>query len=292
MTTPPLVVITGAGTGLGRATALHLAQRGMRVYATVPTLDQAPALAAAAQAAGVSLEIVQLDVTDQGSIDAAHRQIIAEDTPFALINNAAIALRVYFEDLLPEEIERAFEVNVLGTMKVIRTFLPEMRRARRGRLLIITSVGGRIASLGVSGYCATKFAQEGMAECLQQELKPFGIDVVIVEPAIIATERFGANRGYAANAFDPQSPYHDRFRASQRLTDRLVASSPTTAQDVALAIEAALTTKRPKLRYAVGRRARVVLAARRLLPAPLFDRLYFGEAMRRVTAEAKQLESA
>jgi NAD(P)-dependent dehydrogenase (short-subunit alcohol dehydrogenase family) len=165
-----------------------------------------------------------------------------------------------------------------------------MRKAGRGRILIVTSVGGRIGSLAVSAYCATKFAQEGFGESLAQEVIPFGIYVSLVEPAIIKTERWGSRRGVAKGALAPESPYRSWFRASERLADRLVETSPTKPIDTAKAVHRALTARRPRLRYMVGRRAGLVVALRRYLPGEIFERLYFGAAVRQITQGGQRSE--
>jgi NAD(P)-dependent dehydrogenase (short-subunit alcohol dehydrogenase family) len=279
------VLVTGAGTGLGLATALYLAEQGFRVYASVPDPGQREGVDAAAAERGVSVRVLWLDVTDQPGIQSVVDAIIAESGEiYGLVNNAGIALRGYFEDLSEEEIRRVFEVNVFGTMAITRAVLPHMRAAGRGRIVIITSVGGRIGSLAVSAYCATKFALEGYGESLAQEVVPFGIYVSLVEPAIVKTERWTVNRGIAKRALDPNSPYYAWFRESERLADRLVETSPTKLVHVAKAVHSALTARRPRLRYVVGRRASLVLALRRYLPGELFERFYFGEAVRRVTS--------
>ena len=283
------VLITGSGTGLGLATALYLAQRGFKVYASVPDLSQQEGMDAAATEQGVSLKVLQLDVADQASIEAAVGTIIAEcGGIYGLVNNAGIGLRGFFEDLSEEEIRRLFDVNVFGTMAVTRAVLPHMRAAHRGRIVIISSVGGRIGSLAVSAYCGTKFAQEGFGESLAQEVQPFGVRVILVEPAIVSTERWTVNRGVAKRALDPNSPYCAWFRQEEKLANGLVASSPTKPLDIAKTVHRALTAKRPRLRYMVGRRARLVVALRRYLPGELFERIYFGEVIRRVTMTNSQ----
>jgi NAD(P)-dependent dehydrogenase (short-subunit alcohol dehydrogenase family) len=157
-----------------------------------------------------------------------------------------------------------------------------MRRARRGRLIFISSIGGRIASMARTAYCASKFGVEGFAESLMQEVMPLGVRVSIIEPAIINTERWTVNRGIARRAMDPQGPYYTWFCNQERLADRLVQTSPTTPADVAGAIYQALTEERPRLRRVVGRRASLVVALKRYLPGELFERLYIGTAIRRV----------
>jgi len=285
------ILVTGTSTGLGLETAVYLAERGFEVYASMRDLERRSALDDAAARRGVELQLLQLDITDKVSIDRAVQTVVERSGGiYGLVNNAGIGLRGYFEDLSEEEIRRVFEVNVFGTMAVTRAVLPHMRAARRGRIVIITSVGGLIGSLAVSAYCASKFAQEGFGESLAQEVVPFGIYVSLVEPAIIKTERWGAKRGIAKGALDPESPYYAWFWASERLADRLVETSPTKPVDVARAVYRALTARHPRLRYMVGRRAGLVVALRRYLPGELFERLYFGEAVRRVTSTKQRLE--
>jgi NAD(P)-dependent dehydrogenase (short-subunit alcohol dehydrogenase family) len=281
------VLITGSSTGLGLETALHLAGSGFRVYATVRDLASGRTVLDAAAARGVQLEVVQLDITDAASIEQAVSTIVeANGTIFALVNNGGIGLRGCLEDTTDEEVRRLFETNVVGTVAVTRAVLPHMRAARRGRIVTITSVGGRISAFGVGLYCASKFAQEGLTEALWQEVGHFGIRAVIVEPGIIKTERWGIHRGEAAGASDPQSPYYSLFRASEAAADRLVERSKTTPADVAETVHKALTAESPKLRYVVGRPAAVVIKLRRFLPERLFERIYFGSFQKRIGKEA------
>jgi NAD(P)-dependent dehydrogenase (short-subunit alcohol dehydrogenase family) len=279
------VIVTGSGTGLGRATSLHLADKGFLVYATVPNREQAGDMEAMAREKGAHhLRVLELDITNPESIASAVATVHEENgPPFALINNAGIGLRGFFEDLADDEIRRLFDTNIFGTMSMTRAVLPYMRRARRGRIVMITSIGGKIASLGISSYCATKFAQEGLGEVLSQELRPFGIDVVIVEPAITKTERWDIHRGIARGASSPHSLYYAWFQRAEALANKMVQSTPTEPEHIASTIHHVLTTPKPRLRYMVGRRARLVYGLRRYLPEVLFERVYFGEVIRRVT---------
>jgi NAD(P)-dependent dehydrogenase (short-subunit alcohol dehydrogenase family) len=281
---PDSVLITGASTGLGRECALYLAERGFRVYATMRDFDRRDSLEEDARKRSVQLRILRLDVTDGASIDEALKTVLSESGGvYGLINNAAVGLRGYLEDLTDAEIRQVFDANVLGTMALTRAVLPHMRRARRGRILLISSVGGRIGSLSVSAYCASKFALEGFGESLSMEVAPLGVHVSLIEPGIIKTERWSSNRSIAAGALNPQSPYYDWFRQAEREADKLVQSSTTTPADVAATVHRALTVARPRLRYMVGWRARLAVAARRFLPGELFERIYFGLVVRRVT---------
>jgi NAD(P)-dependent dehydrogenase (short-subunit alcohol dehydrogenase family) len=283
------VLITGSSTGLGREMALHLAERGFRVYATLRDVSQADRLLASARERKTQLHVLPLDVSDRDSIQKAVETIVAEAGGiYSVINNAGVGLRGYFEDLTEEEVRHVFEANVFGVFAVTKAALPFMRNARRGRIILISSVGGRIGSLGVSAYCATKFAVEGFGESLFQELAPLGIRVVLIEPGIINTERWTTNRGTAKGARDQSSPYYAWFCQAEKESDQLVRTSRTTPADVAAAVYQALTVERPKLRYMVGRKAKLAVALRRWLPGESFERLYFGMVMRRVTQPASR----
>jgi len=277
------VIVTGSSTGLGLETALGLAANGFRVYAGVRDASSAPMVEAAAAERGVSLEVVPLALTDRASLGAVVDRVVADTGGvFALVNNGGIGLRGCVEDVTPDEIRRVFEVNVFGTIAMTQAVLPHMRAAGRGRIVTISSVGGRISAFGVGVYCASKFAQEGIGEALALELAPFGIQHVLIEPGIIKTERWGENRGTAAGATDPASPYYALFRESEAIADRLVERSRTQPRHVADAVHHALTTDKPRMRYVVGRPASVVLVLRRYVPERLFERVYFGSFLRRI----------
>lgn len=285
-----VVLITGTSSGIGLQTAVYLAERGFKVYATMRNLSRRDELDAEAARCNVQLEVLQLDVTDKASIQSAVDTIIAEsDGVYGLVNNAGITLRGYFEDLSEAEIRRVFETNVFGTMAVTRAVLPHMRTARRGCIVIVASVGGKMGSLALSAYCATKFALEGFGESLALELEPLGVHVILVEPGITRTKIWGANRNVAKRALDPSSPYYAWFRESERLANQFVESSPITLEEVAKTIHQVLTADRPKLHYLIGRRARIFFALRRCLPGELFDRLYFSIVLHRVTKVGEPL---
>ena len=146
------VLITGASSGFGLETALHLAARGFRVFATAPSADELPAIHAAADLRGVRLEAVRLDVTDDQSIDSAVGEVIGRAGGlYALVNNAGLGQRGCFEDVTDAELRRLFDVNFFGALAVTRRVLPHMRAARRGRVIGVSSVAGRVASFGLSG---------------------------------------------------------------------------------------------------------------------------------------------
>jgi NAD(P)-dependent dehydrogenase (short-subunit alcohol dehydrogenase family) len=155
-----------------------------------------------------------------------------------------------------------------------------MRAAQQGRIVMITSVGGRLGSPGLTTYCASKFALEGFGESLALEVAPAGIGVVIVEPGIVRTEIWAGNRNVAAGARNVESPYYQWFQASERLADWAVQSSTTTPEAVARVVGRALTARKPRLRYLIGRRANLLLAAKSVLPFELFEKIYFNRILR------------
>jgi len=282
-----VVIVTGSGTGIGLETALQLAEAGFRVFATVRNLDQRPELEAAASERGVELEVLRLDVTDRTSIAEAVAAVVdAAGGIFALVNNAGVGLRGCTEDCAEEEIRQLFDTNVLGTIAVTQAVIPHMRKAGCGRIVTVSSVGGRVCGFGVTMYCATKFAQEGLGEGLAQELAPFGIQSVIIEPGMIKTTRWSRHRGTAAGAEDPSSPYSRLFHESEAIADKIVERSPTRPADVARTIDQALRARQPRMRYVVGRGASIVIGLRRHMPQSLFERLYFGGHIRRVERRA------
>lgn len=287
MSNADTILITGSAHGLGLETALYLAQRGFRVCATVRDLAQRPSVVEAAAERGVELEVVQLDLTDPSSIEAAVAAAAAlNGSIFGLVNNGSIGLRGCLEDVTDDEVRRVFDTNVLGTVAVTRAVLPHMRAAGRGRIVNISSVGGRISAFGVGIYCSSKFALEGLSEALAQEIEPFGLHAILIEPGIIKTTRWTSNRGTSAGAQNPDSPYYQLFQASEAFADRLVERSKTQPMDVAAAVHRALTVDKPKMRYVVGRPASVVVVLRRYVPERLFERLYFGTFLRRIRATA------
>jgi NAD(P)-dependent dehydrogenase (short-subunit alcohol dehydrogenase family) len=239
----------------------------------------------------VHLKVLKLDVTDKATIQSTVSTVLAEsDGLYGLVNNAGITLRGCFEDLLDAEIRRVFETNVFGTMAVTRAVLPHMRAASCGRIVIITSVGGKMGSQALSAYCASKFALEGFGESLALEVKPLGINVVLVEPGMTRSKIWGANRNIARGALAPDSPYQACFEGTEQLADRLVDSSPITPEQIAQAIHRALMADRPRLRYLIGLRAKLFFALRRCLPGDVFDRFYFGRVASRMIRSGRRSE--
>ena len=208
--------------------------------------------------AGATAEVLPLDVTNQASIDACVAQVMASAGKIdALVNNAGIGIGAFVEDLTLDDIRRQFETNFFGVVAVTKAVLPHMRAARAGRIVNISSIGGRTANGILSAYNASKYAIEGFSESLSFETQMFGVDVVLIEPGTFKTEIFEANRQIAPGARNPASPYFEVTRAMEAKIDQLYARAAGDPQKVAAAIVHALTVAKPKLRYLVGADAKI-----------------------------------
>jgi NAD(P)-dependent dehydrogenase (short-subunit alcohol dehydrogenase family) len=266
----PVALVTGASSGFGLLSAVELARRGHRVIATMRDPARRERLDQAAAAAGVELEVVPLDVTSQESIDDAAARVGPVDV---LVNNAGFGLGGFFEDLAMDELREQFETNFFGLCAVTKAFVGGMRERRRGRIINVSSISGRIGNPGLSAYVASKFAVEGLSEALRVELLPYGVYVVLVEPGTYRTDIFDRNRRIAKRSSDPSSPYAASTEKLTRLVDDLVAKSTADPADVAKVIVRAATVKRPKLRWLVGRDARAEALAKSILPSSTFERI-------------------
>lgn len=267
-TTPTIALVTGASSGIGRATVLTLLRQRYVVYAAARRTDAMRDL----QAAGAHL--LYLDLTDADSIARAVETIHTEAGPVdVLVNNAGYGAYGALEDMPLDEARRQFEVNVFGLADLTRRVLPAMRERRSGRIINVGSIGGRTWSLFGTWYQATKFALEGFSDCLRNELRPFGIQVVLIRPGSIKTEwaQLAANNLMAVSG---NGPYGAMARAAARFyveTDQRQGADP---QVIANAIWQAVSARRPRARYTAPAAARAVIGLRWLLPDSLFDRLW------------------
>ncbi len=269
-------LVTGASTGIGRATALLLDSLGWRVFAGVRKEADAASLR---EAASDRLEPVMIDVTDEGSIHAAAQRVdeaTGADGLAGLVNNAGVVLAGALEALPIEELRKQLEVNVIGQVAVTQAMLPAIRRAT-GRVVFLSSIGGRVALPFMAPYNSSKFPIEAIADSLRQELRPWGIEVVVIEPGSIATPIWEKGASDAERIRDGMSPetqelYGSRFSAIRDMALE-TGRGGLAPERVAEVIADALTAKRPRTRYLVGGDAKIRARLRQLLPDRVFDRL-------------------
>ncbi len=269
------VVVTGASSGIGRAVALDLAQRGFHVLAGVRRAHDAKDLMSAS--AG-DLEAITLDVTDPGQVAGALETLASQPGRrlAGVVNNAGIAVAGPLEFLDLSDLRNQFEVNVIGQLAVAQAFLPRLR-SDRGRLVFVGSVSGLVASRLVGAYAASKFALEAVGDALRRELAPWGVRVSLVEPGRIATPIWRKSLGDALERLERMPPEAKEYYSE--LIDELIRGAEeaetagSNAQLVALAVYRALTARRPRTRYFVGTDAHIINVLRRVLSDPLFDRL-------------------
>ncbi len=290
-TSKQAVLVTGAGSGLGLECALFLAARGFAVWGSVLNATGDAALGEEARHRQVPMRVLQMDVTEQHEVEACVSRVLEEAGRIdALVHFAGVGLRGFFEDLSLEEVRRAYDVNVFGTMAVMQAVLPHMRMRREGRIVLASSVAGRLGTMSLSGYASSKFAIEGLAECLAAEVRPFGIHVSLVEPSLVQTPIFTKNRNRARRATDPSSPYYAWFLRHERIVDEILQRNRLTAVDVARMVHKILTTRRPRLRYVAGIGAKIILSLRRHFPGEIFERWWFRYLERCVTTPARPNE--
>jgi NAD(P)-dependent dehydrogenase (short-subunit alcohol dehydrogenase family) len=259
-----LALVTGTSTGIGRATAIHLAGLGYEVLAGVRDPADAPP----------GLEPVTLDVTSPDDVKTAAERV--GGTLHALVNNAGIAVNGPVEVVELDQWRRQFEVNLFGQIAVTRALLPALLAAR-GRIVNISSISGRVALPLISPYCASKFALEALTDALRHEVGPHGVHAVSIEPGSIATPVWDKSRGEGERlvATMPEA-------ARRRYERQIAALAALAAQQgqaglppeaVAEAVGRALTARRPRTRYVIGREAKVQAVLSRLLPDRAFDAL-------------------
>jgi len=264
------VLITGCSTGIGRATASHLKSRGWNVYATARKHESI------AELASQRCKTMALDVCDDASMRAAVETVErAEGAVGVLINNAGYGLEGAFEEVPMTEIRRQFETNVFGLVAMTKLVLPAMRRQRWGRIVNLSSMGGKLTFPGGSYYHATKHAVEALSDALRFEVRGFGIDVIVIEPGPIKT-RFG-DTAVGSIAAPKDSPYAAFNTVLEKQIREAYEGGPMARfaappEAVAEVIERAITSTNQKTRYKVTLAARVLMGLRRVLP----DRAFYA----------------
>ena len=263
--------VTGASTGIGFEAAIKLSKAGMVVYAGARRVEKMEPLKAH------GIKVLSLDVTEEGSMKAAVDLVMAEQGRIdVLVNNAGYGSYGSLEEVPLDEGRRQFEVNVFGLARMSQLVIPAMRAAGSGRIINVSSIGGKMYEPLGAWYHGTKFAVEGMSDSLRLELKPHGIDVAIIEPAGTDTE-WGTIAGESLLTVSGHGPYREQARiVAAALASTSGTALSTHPRVVAGAILHAATSRRPRTRYPVGRGAWTILALRRVLPDRAFDNVFWN----------------
>lgn len=263
------ILVTGCSTGIGRATATRLARLEHTVYATARDPGTLGDLAR------VGCRTLALDVTDEDSMQRAVAAIVAEHGHVhGLVNNAGYSQSGPVEEIAPDDLRRQFETNVFGAVRLCQLVLPGMRTAGAGRIVNVSSMGGRMTLPGGGAYHATKHALEAFSDALRYETKGFGVQVVVVEPGPVITE-FGATANATVTEQTAGGPYAAFMAGVDGLVTKTYAKAPkgsSRPEAIAEVIVTALTIRRPKTRYLVGSTARSIVAAHALLSDRQWDR--------------------
>lgn len=264
------VLVTGASTGIGEATVLHLKTLGFDAIGAVRKDEDAERLE------GRGVRTVRIDVTNPDQIAAARDEL--GDAPLAgLVNNAGVAVAAPLEFLPIEQLRYQLEINVIGQAAVTQAFLPALRQGR-GRIVNVSSIGGRVALPLVGAYNTSKFALEGMSDAWRRELRPFGVDVVLIEPGGVKTPIWGKSTETATAMLDDGPPevrqlYGELIEGVRTRTQKIARETGSDPSEVAEAIGTALTAERPRTRYLVGRDAKLRARMAKVLPDRVMDRM-------------------
>jgi NAD(P)-dependent dehydrogenase (short-subunit alcohol dehydrogenase family) len=244
---PPVAVVTGANSGIGRAIAVHLASQGLTVYGTVRSIDKAAKLQAMAAHADTEVRLVELDVADDESVGSGFAAVLdAAGRIDVLVNNAGVGGNGVVEESPIARYAEVMNVNLFGAVRCLQAVLPGMRQRRSGTIVNVTSVAGRIAAIAQAPYVASKWALEGISEELAHELAAFGIRVAIVEPGVTKSAIFAKNTDFGGHSdYEPHGRRMFQFYAAGR-------AHATDPFEVAAVVHHAITTDSPSLRYPVS----------------------------------------
>jgi NAD(P)-dependent dehydrogenase (short-subunit alcohol dehydrogenase family) len=262
-----VILITGCSSGIGRETAVEAARRGHRVFASSRRREDVADLSAE------GIETLALDVTDAASIGEAVRTSLGIAGRIdAVVNNAGYGQYGAIEDVSLEEWRAQFEVNVFGTIAVIRAVLPGMRAARRGTIVNVSSLAGKVTIPFAGPYCASKHALEAISDALRVEVAPWKIRVVVVEPGPIVTHFSDRARQATARILAVPGPYSRFYDNAERASEKEFQRGRRRPAVVARVIVRAIESKRPKTRYRVAPLARILVPLKGLTSDRFLDR--------------------
>ncbi len=262
------VLITGASAGIGKATAIYLAERGYNVYGAARRTEKMRDLI------NYNIKPIALDVTKEDSIKACTEQIFNESGGIdVLINNAGFGLSGAIEDVQMEDARYQLEVNVFGAMRFVQAVLPKMREKNYGKIINISSIGGKIAFPLAGWYHASKFAIEALSDTLRMEVKQFGIDVIVIEPGGIKSEWAGIANENMMRA-SGNTAYRGLAEKAEKATANLNLPEPVV---IAKLIRESIEAGTPKTRYSGGFGAKQILAVRKMVSDKLMDKVIMSQ---------------
>ena len=264
------VIVTGASSGIGEVTVLHLAKLGYVVAATSRNISRLEELLAKSRADSLQISGYELDINDSSSVEATVPLMLDQmGSVDALVNNAGYGLWGCLEDLTETEVMEQFQTNVFAVLRMSQAVLPSMRERGSGTIVNVGSVSGRIGSPGGGAYSSTKFALDGLSRVLRMEVAQFGVRVALIEPGLFRTN-FHRNLNMGSRVLDERSPYYNftqKIRGRSAGEQRSAGNPMTVAKTIAKVIAA----RHPKPRYQVGIDARLGAMASRFVPDGLLE---------------------
>ncbi|MEH7155013.1 SDR family oxidoreductase [Neobacillus drentensis] len=274
-----IAIVTGSSSGFGMLTAIELALKGFTVIATMRDINKSKALLELAAENKVEdfIHVQPLDVTSSESIHLFRGKLTDYSAVDVLVNNAGFALGGFSEELSIDDYRLQFETNFFGLIAVTNAVLPLMRTRKKGRIINISSISGRFAFPGLSAYVASKHALEGYSESLRLELKPFGIDVSLIEPGSYQTNIWSSVDGLEV---DPESPYKSYMESLLHEIEGGKASHGQPIEVANLAAQIASQPKSPDLRYPIGTGVKNMLALKSILPWKLLESIILKKLKR------------
>ncbi|MDR7071595.1 oxidoreductase [Fictibacillus barbaricus] len=275
-----IAIVTGCSSGFGMLTAVELAKKGFEVISTLRNMNKSESLLTLADEQNVadSIRLQPLDVTSSDSINEFKKFLLRLDHVDVLVNNAGFAAGGFCEELSVDDYRAQFETNVFGLIAVTQAVLPVMRKKQCGRIINISSISGRFGFPGMSPYTASKHALEGFSESLRLEVKPSGIDVVLVEPGSYQTNIWSTLDNITLN---PESPYHSYMEAILNNIGnvKVVHGNPLDVAELVTRI--ATMKKTPKLRYPIGNGVKMNIFMKTILPWKVLENMIMKKLLKK-----------
>ncbi|MGM0875231.1 MAG: oxidoreductase [Bacillota bacterium] len=273
-----IAVVTGSSSGFGLLTSLELAKSGFHVMATMRDINKGSHLLNQAERLGVAerIQLHELDVTSDVSINNWKCFMEKLGRIDVLVNNAGFAGAGFVEEIPLDEYRKQFETNVFGVIAVTQVVLPIMRKQRKGKIINVSSISGRIGFPGLSPYITSKHALEGWSESLRLEMKPFGIDVVLVEPGSYQTNIWTSGKQVAEKSLNPESPYYETMKKLEHHIEK-GASNLGDPTEVARLITYISWKKHARLRYMVGKGVKIAVVLKFILPWKYWEKMFLKQ---------------